>query len=117
VPLWLVRVHEEDLPLRWIGGYLTENPQVLTTLDALAASPSLPAAAVAEFRAFAARQGVEIPPGEDADALLQRTLVRRAAATKWHPEGFYRAAAVVDPEVTAALGAFEQAESILRLSP
>jgi hypothetical protein len=50
-PLWLARIHEENLPLKWIGGYLSKNPAVLTTAEVLAGRPVLPAAAVTAFPA------------------------------------------------------------------
>ncbi|HEX2095140.1 MAG TPA: S41 family peptidase [Longimicrobiaceae bacterium] len=112
-PLWLARVHEEELPLQWIGGYVSANPGAFTTPAALAASPVLPAAALADFRRFAAGQGVEVPAGAEADALLQRALVRGIAAVKWGSAGYYRVSAVLDPEVAAAVGEFSRAATIL----
>src|SRR5919197_2398488 len=35
LPLWLARVRENDLVLKWIGGYVTANAAALSTLDAL----------------------------------------------------------------------------------
>jgi carboxyl-terminal processing protease len=61
-PLWLARLREEGLPTRWIGGYLSANAASFPSADALAASPRLPDAALADFRAFAARAGHTLPP-------------------------------------------------------
>lgn len=101
-PLWLARVREENLPLKWTGGYVSASGAALTSADALAASRALPAAALAEFRAFATQQGVQIPAGAEADALLQRTLVLAVARVKWGNQGYYRVAAALDPEVDEA---------------
>jgi carboxyl-terminal processing protease len=111
-PLWLAKVREADLPLRWLGGFVSAQPGLFTTPAALAASPRLPASALAEFRAFAAQQGVSVPAGAEADALLQRLLVRGAAAVKWGDEGLYRVAASLDPEVTAAVRELPRAASL-----
>jgi carboxyl-terminal processing protease len=112
-PLWLARIHEESLPLKWIGGYLSENPAVLTTAEALAGRPALPAEAVTAFRNFARRHGIEIPDGAEADSSLQQALVLRAAAARWGAEGYFRVAAVLDPDVSAAADAFPVAEQVL----
>ena len=55
-PLWLARVHEVDLPLQWIGGYLGAHAAELTTADALAArGSSVTAAATSGSSAAATR--------------------------------------------------------------
>ena len=110
-PLWLARLREDDLPLKWIGGYVSAEGASFPTLDSLAARPTLPAAALERFRAFAAAQGVVIPPDED--ERLQRVLVRSVALAKWGEEGFYRIAALLDPAVEAAAKQFERAATIL----
>ena len=104
-------MREEDLPLKWIGGYVSAEGASFPTLDSLAARPTLPAAALERFRAFAAAQGVVIPPEED--ERLQRVLVRSVALAKWGEEGFYRIAALLDPAVEAAAKQFERATTIL----
>ncbi|HUF31369.1 MAG TPA: S41 family peptidase, partial [Gemmatimonadaceae bacterium] len=35
VELWLSRLYEEDIPLKWVGAYLDAHPSALTTVDAL----------------------------------------------------------------------------------
>jgi carboxyl-terminal processing protease len=112
-PLWLEDVFEADLPLRWVGGYLSDTPRAFTTVEALAARPDAPAGMLAAFRSFALGQGVEIPEGVAADSVLQRVLLLRAASTLWGPQGFYRVAAVLDPQVREAAAAFELAERVL----
>lgn len=110
-PLWLARVREADLPLKWVGGYVTAAGPALASLDTLLARRALPPDAVASFRTLAATEGIEIPA--DADSLLQRVLVRAVALAKWGEEGYYRMVAVTDPEVAAALPQFSRAAAIL----
>ena len=116
-PLWLARLREEDLPTRWIGGYLSANAAAFPSADALAASPRLPDAALADFRAFAARAGHTLPTGPDADARLQRVLARGIAFAKWGDTGYYRLVAVTDPQVREAMSQFGKAAEVLRPAP
>ena len=112
-PTWLARVGEDDLLLKWTGGWVTANVASLSSLDAFAAKPVIPLAAVSDFRSFAARDGIVIPADAESDAMLQRVLVRTVAGTKWGDEGYYRLAAITSPEVAAARGTFDKAQSIL----
>lgn len=116
-PLWLARVRENDLVLKWIGGYVSANVGVPATLDALAASPSVPAAAITNFRSFATQQGVTLPAGEDVDAELQRVLTRALARAKFGDSGYYRVAAILDPTVRRAAQQFDGASAILAKAP
>jgi carboxyl-terminal processing protease len=116
-PLWIERVLENDLVLKWIGGYVTANAASFTTLDALAAKPALPSNAITEFRSFATEQGVAIPTGGDVDADLQRVLVRAVARAKFGDQGYYRVAAIVDPHVLQAAQQFDRASAILAKVP
>ncbi|MBK5187981.1 MAG: PDZ domain-containing protein [Gemmatimonadaceae bacterium] len=45
-PAWLARASEDDLLLKWTGAWVTANATSLTSLDALASSRTLPAAAL-----------------------------------------------------------------------
>ncbi len=110
-PLWLERAREDDLPLKWVGGYVAAAGASLPVLDSLAAHPVLPATAQETFRTFAAAQGVAIPA--DAGDQLQRLLVRSVALAKWGEEGLYRIAAASDPAVETAAKQFERATAIL----
>jgi carboxyl-terminal processing protease len=112
-PIWLARLNEEAIPLAWVGGYVSAASTRLTTVEALAAAPKLPAATLEDFRAFARKQGITIPAGADADAWLQGALVLRVASAKWGDAGYYRVVAAIDPEVTAAARAFDRAAAIL----
>jgi carboxyl-terminal processing protease len=113
-PLWLARVQEERLDLKWIAGHLTATATAYPTLDALAASPKAASGAIADFRKFAAEQGVTIPEGTEADSRLERAIVRWVALAKWGDTGFYRLAAVQSGDVKRAIEAIARAESILK---
>ena len=115
-PLWLARVHEQDLPLRWVADYLHRTPD-LPDLERLAEWPVLRDTGVADFRTFAARQGVEIPNDAGAAAQLQGVLVATVAMARWGRPGFYRIAALLDPAVEAAADAFDHAALILGRKP
>jgi carboxyl-terminal processing protease len=112
-PLWLSRVQEAELPAQWTGGYLGAHAAEFPSADALAASPSLPPAALADFRAFAAGRGVQIPAGAEADAFLQTELVRSVAWARWGEAGLYRVTAARDSDVAAAVREFARAQSLL----
>jgi carboxyl-terminal processing protease len=112
-PLWLARIHEENLLLRWTGGYLDANPDLFTTPEELAADPTLDPSALALFRTFAEKQGVQIPNDAETETQLRNALVLWIAGVKWGPAGYYRVAAVLDAEISAAAREFERAESIL----
>jgi len=112
-PLWYAQMQEEGVVFKFMNGYVAANPDVFPSLDALAANPHLPASAVEQLRAFAARDSVEIPPGATADSLLQRTLARAYARVKWGDAGYYRLVAVLDPEVAQAVAAFDRAQQLL----
>ena len=114
VPLWLARVHEERLDLKWIAGHLTAVGGAYPTLDALAASPKAASGAVADFRRFAAEQGVTIPEGAEVDVRLERAIIRWVALAKWNDPGLYRLAAVQSADVKRAVEAFGKAEGILK---
>jgi len=113
-PLWLARLQEEDVVTRWTNAWVAAHASALTTADALAASPSLPGDALADFRAFAARQGRPVPAGAEVDARLTRELLPALAWTKWGDEGYYRMLAVLDPQVTQAVAAFPTNARVLQ---
>jgi carboxyl-terminal processing protease len=112
-PLWYSRVREDDLPLKWLGGYVSANGSAFPSLDALAAKPEVPAAAIAHFRDFATADGIAIPPGAEADSMLNRMLVRGVARIKWGDEGYFRMLAIFDPDVALAVQSFDRASALL----
>jgi carboxyl-terminal processing protease len=111
-PRWLVRAEEQQLVLSWSGSYVDSNGAALGTVDSfVAAATPLPAATLSDFRAFAARQGVEIPL--DADPLLQQVLRGGIAFAKWGTEGAYRVDVGRDAAIREAVGSFAEARKIL----
>ncbi len=105
-PRWYARVNELELPLAWVGGYVSEVGGALGTLGAFTKAPELPAGAADSFRAFAKVRGAEIPEG-DADAkMLERLLLQVIAYAKWGNAGLYQVEARLDPAVVDALTRF-----------
>ena len=111
-PVWLSRLYEDALPLKWTNGYVAANGAALASLDAFAAHPELPAAAIAQFRTYAKAQGATIPDGAEADTLLQRALTRSVADAKWGDAGYYRVAALLDADVSRGVAAFARAAAL-----
>ncbi len=112
-PAWDYRILESDLQIKWIPGYISANPALFPSLDELAAHPRMPDAAIAEFRQYVAKEGIVVPPGPEADSLLNRVLVKRVAQVKFGEEGFYRLVALLDPDVFLAAQSFDQAQKLL----
>ncbi len=109
LPVWLARIEEQDLPLAWVGGYLTGA--ALPTLDSLLAARKPPAGAVASFRQFATGRSATIPTDPESDARLERMLLGQIVWGKWGEAGFYRLAATVDPVVGQAAAALARAKA------
>jgi hypothetical protein len=112
-PLWLARVYEQDLPLQWVGAYVTAHRAELGQAQAFERNPVLAADALGQFRQFATGQGVEIPQGPEVDEAIRRLLIRQVAAVAFGQDAYYRIAARMDPQVAAAVASFDQAEAIL----
>lgn len=104
---WQRRVNALDLPLAWVGGYITQQGAALGTLDAFAARPVLADGAADAFRAFAQERGVTIPRSAEDDARLERSLVLTVAAAKWGNAGLFTVEARIDPDVRNALQYFD----------
>jgi hypothetical protein len=112
-PRWMLQLDELQLPLAWSGSYVTAQGAALSSLDDFAKAGTLPAAAIADFRQFALRQGVAIPADAAANVALQHMLVERVAETRWGAEGAYRVSARQDPEVREAVASFDRAGQLL----
>ena len=110
-PRWLARAEEQQLVLSWSGSYVDNTGATLGTMDTFVGGAPLSAATLADFRAFALRQGVEIP--FDADCLLQQVLREGIAFAKWGTEGAYRVNAGRDPTIREAMSSFAEARRIL----
>jgi hypothetical protein len=113
IPGWLERIEEDRLVLQWIGGYIDAHGAQYTTLDAFAAAPTMPPAAVADFRAFVASHGDSAAAGDAPDRALGRLLALAVADAKWGEPGYYRIVAILDPDVTTASHAFDRASAVL----
>jgi len=109
IPLWLARLAEDNIVLKWIGGYVSANPSAFASLETLAGQKAVGPNAILDFRKFASGQGVVIPETPDADATLERVLSAAAARSKFGDAGFYRISAALDPEVQTARKAFDDA--------
>jgi carboxyl-terminal processing protease len=109
-PRWASRVEEQQLLVTWSGGYVGAHASVLTDLDAFSAR-DLPAPALADFRAFASKQGVTIPP--EGDALLREMLMSRIAYARWGSEGAYVVNARRDGAVREASAGFARARDLI----
>jgi carboxyl-terminal processing protease len=105
-PAWVKKVNELELPIAWVGGFLTEHGAGLGEMAAFVQAPKLPESAAASFREFAKQRGAEVPETEDASALLARLLLRVVASAKWGSAGLYQMEARLDPAVAGAVGHF-----------
>lgn len=106
-PAWLARLDEADIPLAWVGGYLSGI--TLPSLDSLLAGRKPPADASANFRQFATTKGATIPTDSESEARLERLLLGRIVYAKFGEAGYYRVAVALDPAVRKAIGLFAQA--------
>lgn len=105
-PAWVRKVNELEVPIAWVGGFLTEYGASLGDMAAFVKAPKLPDGAAASFRAFAKQRGAEVPETEDANAVLERLLLRVVASAKWGSAGLYQMEARLDPGVAGAVGHF-----------
>lgn len=111
-PSWLSRVREDLLPLRWGASFITANPTLFTSMDTFVNTTTPLTAMLSDFRAFAEKQGAAIPSDANADVLLQQVLVSLLAQIKWGEPGYYKALALLDPDIRSALGRFGEAAAL-----
>ena len=114
-PRWLQRLNEQQTVLTWAGSYVDASPPALQSADAFVAMQALSQSTIDDFRAFAGKQGVEIPA--DANAVLQRRLRAAIAYAKWGDEVAYRVSVSSDEAIRRAVASFAQATSVLASSP
>ena len=107
-PGWLARLAETSVLTRWASAHAAEQGGAYPSLDALAERRAPAPGALEGLRRFAAAQGVAVPEGAEADALLGAAAVRRVADVKWGDAGYYRLAALLDGEVAGAAAALER---------
>jgi carboxyl-terminal processing protease len=113
-PLWLSRASEQGLLVTWSSGYVERNRAALTSLDAFAASATLDAAALADFRTYAAERGVSMPDDAESQKAASRALLRSIAYVRFGEAGFYRLVAMTDSDIDAAIKAFDRSETLLK---
>jgi carboxyl-terminal processing protease len=113
VPPWLALASERGLLVTWASGYSSKPSPLNASVDALAANRTVDAAALADFRAYAATNGITIPSGASADGILGPTLIRTIAFVRFGDPGYYRLIALTDPAVRAAADAFAGASQLL----
>ena len=113
-PDWLARLNESGTVLTWVNGYVSANAAALPNVDALAASPELPEAALVDFRAYAAKAGVTVPTDSASDHWLQRALVGELAFVRFGDAGYYRMVALTDGAVKAAVAQMGKARGELQ---
>jgi len=112
-PAWLVLASERGVLFTWAAGIAGKSGGAPASASALSTwKPD--AATIADFRSYATSNDITIPADADTDALLARALVRAIAYSKLGDAGFYQVAATNDPEVSAAVSAFADANKILR---
>jgi carboxyl-terminal processing protease len=102
-PQWFAKANELELPLAWVGGFLTEHGNSLGVLTTFAKDPRLPAGSAESFRAFAAGRGVTIPVGETDDTALTQLLLETVSFAKWGSAGVYQVEARTDPAIKHAI--------------
>jgi carboxyl-terminal processing protease len=112
-PLWMERLGETERSFQFVSAWMAENPSAVQSLDVLAANPHLPDGTIEKFRAFLAKDSLDIPPGRAADSLLERRLVQEVALAKWGTPGLVRIQAVIDADVRTAESDFDRAQQIL----
>ena len=112
-PAWWARTSELGLAMTWAAGYAATPGSTAASVEALAASPTLPPDVLAGFRAYAARSDVIIPDDAASSAALAGVLLRSIAFAKFGAAGYYRLVAITDPEVDRAVASFEKANDLL----
>lgn len=102
-PAWYAKVNELELPMAWVGGFMSEQGNALGALSSFASDPRLPSGTMEAFRAFATGRGVTIPASESDDAALRRLLLQTVSYAKWGSAGLYQVEARTDPDVRHAI--------------
>ncbi|PYP80990.1 MAG: hypothetical protein DMD35_02850 [Gemmatimonadetes bacterium] len=109
-PRWASGIAEQQMLLAWSGSYVDSHAAALGDLGAFS-THELPAPALADFRAFAEKQGVVVPA--DGDALLRDMLAASIAYARWGSAGEYEVIARRDPAVQEAAKGFTRAVSLI----
>ena len=113
-PRWASLVDEQQLLLAWSGGYVEAHGAALTDVGAFA-TRELPREVLADFHAFAAKQGVGIPP--EGDALLREMIAASIAYVRWGSAGEHEVMARRDSAVREAATGFDRARELIGSAP
>ena len=109
-PRWFTQLRELQLPLQWLGSYLSD-----TTFDGVTprdfAATSLPEPVVKNFLSFASESGVSVPP--EGLEVVAELLLRQVAWGQWGVTGYYTVAALHDRRVAMAAKQLENARRLL----
>jgi carboxyl-terminal processing protease len=107
---WFAQLRELQLPLRWLGSYLSDTTLAGVSPREFADIP-LPGAVVDNFLAFAAESGVTVPL--KGKRLVEELLMLQVAWGQWGATGYYTVAALHDRRVTMAAEQLGNARSLL----
>ncbi len=105
-PAWANRAAELDLPIKWANTLVGASANTLGTMESFTQKPTLPDAAVAQFRASAKENGVTIPEDAENEAKLRSLLYQVVAYVRWGNQGVYSLEARMDPDIREAMKNF-----------
>ena len=114
-PRWLDRIHEADLLLRWVPGFLQEDSARYAALEPVINDPRLQPDEIQAFLDFAADQGVEIPDDDDALGHLHRATLSRVVRPRFGDDGLYTFLAHTGPEARQAAALLPDARALAEL--
>jgi len=109
VPLWLRRLQEQELPLKWAGAVSADAARAPADVERYVSGEAIPPSAVAEFREFTRARGGQVPDDPDADARLRRVLAAELARAKFGDAGYFRVVLSDDAWIQRAMQAFDRA--------
>ena len=114
-PRWLDRVHETDLLLRWVPGFLHEDSTRYAELGPVLLEPRLRPEEIRAFLDFAADQGVAIPDDDVDLEHLHHVILTRVVRARFGEDGLYTFLAHTEPEVRQAAALLPEARALEEL--
>ena len=114
-PRWLDRVHEADLLLRWVPGFLQEDSTRYARLEPILQEPRLRTEEIQAFLDFAADQGVTLPDDEIDLEHLHHVILTRVVRARFGDDGLYTFLAHTEPEVRQAARLLPEARALEEL--
>lgn len=108
-PVWLTRLSERELLLKWAGAAISDATRAPDTMEAYLDRRVVSPAVLAEFRTFARSNGADVPDGAEADSQLQRWLSAALARAKLGESAYYRVLVRDDPWIQQSVRAFDRA--------